>query len=290
MNKRFFLIPLVILICLTSMVVFASDGAINKEEIQSNSAEDGFGYYVLDEKLGESITISFKDSFRSIQYTETLNLKEKSLSDRHDAYGTVDLYNDNEDNIYMFISGTDIMCAYLEDEIYFDTNELSGYVEDEDESGPIDIPFSINALQAAEAADSFMSSCFSGYPYKYKGIEAGGQEGVFVVSYCFYVGSKMTDDICNVWVRASDGSVGAYSAMNHMRYNDLQDKTIQLDTESEYYTAISDQISPAAKLEDIFLTYNDDGQLVFQAYIYDSDAGELLSYEIPAIVTEDGAN
>lgn len=87
MNKRFFLIPLVILICLTSMAVIASDGAINKEDIQSNSAEDGFGYYVLDEKLGESITISFKDSLRSIQYTETLNLKEKKLSDRHDAYG-----------------------------------------------------------------------------------------------------------------------------------------------------------------------------------------------------------
>lgn len=78
MNKRFFLIPLVILICLTSMAVIASDGAINKEDIQSNSAEDGFGYYVLDEKLGESITISFKDSLRSIQYTETLNLKERN--------------------------------------------------------------------------------------------------------------------------------------------------------------------------------------------------------------------
>ncbi len=104
MNKRFFLIPLVILICLTSMVVFASDGTISKEDIQSNSAEDGFGYYVLDEKLGESITISFKDSLRSIEYTETLNLKEKSLPDRHDAYGTVDLYNDNEDNIYICLS------------------------------------------------------------------------------------------------------------------------------------------------------------------------------------------
>lgn len=216
-----------------------------------------FGITIESEKLDNTQTLSLTDKkSKNLTYKETNNQKELPVSERADRYGTYDIYTDEDQNQYIYLTNSDLFCGFLKTETVQEANDTAR---------------NLSELDARGIADAYILEILGEdqREYTFEKIRYD-QTNFYYVTYVSYLGDIKTDDECVIWVRASNGEIAACSMFNRGRYDAYRNNNFSVQ---EQFT--QPQSLQAQQRKD----YND--YEILDKYITLSDSGKLvINYEI----------
>ncbi|MDR0288369.1 MAG: hypothetical protein LBI03_11780 [Clostridiales bacterium] len=250
----------VIMLCfLPKASVLSSYKDSNNEYIPENSAYGSFDKGELDNNFKK---IRYNDSLIELHYEYSENLDVLPESKRSDSYGTYDVYSDENDDEYLFLSGSDTLCGVtmfdqIKTNVAIDSKiSEEDAIEISDKRLETDIPDNSDYIRFSCEYNSFMN--------------------VYIIDYYKPLEGYKTDDIITYWVNY-DGTIVAFKALNLNRYDNVQLQTNKVGA-TKVETAksnINKEISSDIKsdnynITDSYLSKDADGNIILvEKYTYD---------------------
>lgn len=271
MNKSLFrgVLLSVLVILLGGLCGFSLSGT------GENMVEDAYGRIVTANKVNsvKQVTVNEK-STQELLYKETMNNKDLPATRRSDSYGTYDIYTDTQDNEYVFLLNSNLLCGYKAKD-----------PTPEGDFSPASKTTMLTQAQAKEAAAAFMEKTFQNDPrtYLFESITPT-QMHVYYIDYVSYINGIKTDDVCTMWVRADTGEISAWHAFNRGRYDGYTGKNLSLSGSHEkLQTALPFLQSTDYEIGDQYITLSDNGTLMLHYDIFYTQDGITIphTFETP---------
>lgn len=235
--------------------------------------QDAYGRTMSAFKTGSTKQVAINGiGSKTLTYKETENLRDTPAISRSDSYGTYDVYVDSNDNEYVYLSNSGLLCGYKEtDSVKSAEKVYAGQ--------------NVTQTQAKEIADQYISTVMGNdsQKYTYKDTELSSLN-IYYVNYCFYLNGIKTDDECVVWVYADSGEVAAFHAFNRGRYDGYTNRNLSTSASK---ARLEEQIplvkSADYKIFDQYITKTDDGKLVMHYDIVhkENDISKTRTFEAP---------
>lgn len=214
---------------------------------------DNYGMYV-NKRARTSRKTKYFDKELKLTYTRSENLSPKLPEKRSDAYGSYDVYVDENENEFYYLQNTDVLCGVKNKKI--DGDRLTPFETDD---------------EAIEIAEEFMAEVFGkDHDYDFETCKIPPQRFYYEVVFRKYINGFRTDDYVRIWVNF-DKEVCAFSAFNRDRYDNVNlirpaaaITTTQQKSRSNVVETLS---SENFTIVEQYLSKNSDGKLVMVSVI-----------------------
>lgn len=229
-----------------------------------------FGISVESGKIDNTKNLALVDkTSKNLTYKETNNRKELPVSERADRYGTYDVYTDEDDNQYIFLTDSDLFC---------------GFLKTETPQEAADTARNLSELDARGIADAYILDILGEdqREYTFEKIRYD-QNNFYYVTYVSYLGDVKTDDECVIWVRASNGDIAACSMFNRGRYDAYRNKNFSVQDYPMQPQAMQDQQRKDFndyEVLDKYITLSDSGRLVMDYEVRNEESGCTQIYTV----------
>lgn len=237
---------------------------LTKNDLKSPVVADSYGIMIDKEKADNIFEVDIFGEKRSVNYKETFNQSNMPVDKRSDTFGTFDIYVDNNQNQYIYLYNSSILCGYKKNTVYGD------YLAQDK---------AINEDTAKETCDNFLLKAITNdQTYVFDNIYYDEREAVYIVEYVSFIDSVKTDDKCILWITAN-GDIGAYSMFNNNRYLKYSDIKIDIEKIDSQFKGKTSKEN--YKLNNNYITLDDNGKLVMVYDIYLTDQHMSQSIYIP---------
>lgn len=229
-----------------------------------------FGISVESGKIDNTKNLALVDkTSKNLTYKETNNRKELPVSERADRYGTYDVYTDENDTQYIFLTDSDLFC---------------GFLKTETPQEAADTARNLSELDARGIADAYILDILGEdqREYTFEKIRYD-QNNFYYVTYVSYLGDVKTDDECVIWVRASNGDIAACSMFNRGRYDAYRNKNFSVQDYPMQPQAMQDQQRKDFndyEVLDKYITLSDSGRLVMDYEVRNEESGCTQIYTV----------
>lgn len=235
-----------------------AEGKKTKQPDPAPAGDDYGAYYDEAKAKAKEQAAMIRSEKTALTYVRTENLREVSVSERADHYGTYDVYVDEKQTEYLYLLDTDMCCGFRMSDVGTATPQQEA----------------ISQEKAMAIADAFLEvTRENSNAYKLLSCEYNELGGYYDIKYYFPVSSYKSDDIFRLWINAQ-GEVTSFSEFNYQRYDNL---TITEEQRLEAAQQINKtRASDAQKIS------------VVDSYISVNDSGEVVLVEVVDITISDG--
>lgn len=236
-------------------------------EVQVNNSHE-HGNYNEEVKSGNIRSVVINDKKHEVKYQYTKNIKNTSLDERNDSYGTYDIYVDNEGTEFSYLHNTNILCSMIKGNAYQSVFQVNAIKED----------------VAKENASRYMKTIMSNFEsYDFDYCFYDDNTGVYSMCFINKLSGIKTDDAIYVWVSA-DGEISAFSMFYRDRYEKYKDIAIDLDkNELDFKKQMDNMINCSAnnkyKVNNGYISLDDSGKLVYVREV------EITKYQDSQVLT-----
>lgn len=271
MNSRVKKFPVVkvLFIAVISLTVVVLSGFLFSGR-SASPISSFLGISVESGKIDDTKNLSFADKeSRNLVYKETNNQKELPVSERADRYGTYDIYTDEDQNQYIYLTNSDLFCGFLKTETVQEANDTAR---------------NLSELDARGIADAYILEILGEdqREYTFEKIRYD-QTNFYYVTYVSYLGDVKTDDECVIWVRASNGDIAACSMFNRGRYDAYRNEDFSVQNHLTRPQAMQGQQKKDFndyEILDKYITLSDSGKLVMDYEVRNVENGCTETYSV----------
>jgi len=251
-NRILIVIAVFLLIFGTATIATYSGYRNSRAANMKKDAEiDNYGMYINKRAKGAR-NIVYSDERVKLKYDRSENLSSRKPEDRSDAYGSYDVYVDDNGNEFYYLQNTDMLCGVKNKKI--DGERLTPFDNDD---------------EAIKIAEEFMIKIFgSDHDYDFESCKIPPQRFYYEVIYRKYVNGYKTDDYVRLWVNF-DGEVCAFSAFNRDRYDHIAiNRPSAIASQQRSKSNIVDTLnSENFTIVDQYISKNEEGKLVMVSVI-----------------------
>lgn len=201
-----------------------------------------------------------------MSYEETQIVSDKEVVNEKDIhYGKYDIYSDEDDNQYVYLSGTDKYCGFRQSNI-----------------GTIELEVNINEEQAKKIAMKYLKSLENNYyEYQLEQVIFQAWGYYYDVYFNLYVDDIKTNEEVRIWVNTV-GDVVSYSDLMTKCYDDVSVDSIKFeDIKDDVEDIINEKLEGNEfEIKEHCLTYDGDKLAIQTTYSYFiTDGVNYIKYE-----------